>query len=126
MATFAPIAIYSLAILGLGAFALLPIRCWQLIRVVAASRSSLRVTLIVIAGSLAVGGLAIEADVLARLLPCLAGDYCGPSQASALVYLAILGAVYLAMEVAGQAVRLVARRSQPNNSFKGMPLRGTP
>jgi hypothetical protein len=65
-------------------------------------------------------------EPLIRVSRCLLdAPACHPNQSGGWFSLAAIGVVYLALELLLFILCWAGRRSQPNNSFKPMPLRGT-
>lgn len=94
--------IYSLGFIGLASIGLLPLRSWQVLRGVFKGGCSQvpRKLLAVLAVLVTAAALWSGVEITARIFRCLTETYCGPGIASGWTYLAMLGAVYLAFEVA--------------------------
>ena len=104
--------IYALGFVGLAAVTLIPLRSWHLFRKFFGRHSSLAAKLILMFIGLLVGiALAFEVWIVIRIFQCLTEDYCGPSRAHGWIFLAVLGAVYLAFETLLAVVSAVARQA---------------
>lgn len=107
-------AIYLFGFIGLVAVGLLPYRSWQLLKDVLAkeAREVQRKALGIFAVLIVAACLWIDVQIASRIFRCLNETYCGPSVASGWIYLAMLGAVYLAFEVVSYLMRKVTRVSR--------------
>jgi hypothetical protein len=89
--------------LGLTAITLIPIRSLVLLRKIISRGLRLRswwISLFSFLNIIAmVSALAIDVQIVAKIFRCLTQTYCGPNIASGWIYLAILGAIYLALEL---------------------------
>ena len=98
--SFFSACIYFIGFVGLASVGLLPFRSWKILRVIFKNgyMGSLKKALAVFVVLMAVAVLWVDVQTVARIFRCLTERYCGPGVASGWVYLAILGAVYLAFE----------------------------
>lgn len=108
---FVVLLIYVFGFIGLASVGLIPLRSWHLLKHVFRDRplQMRRKMLAALAMLMVVGVLWSDAHITARIFRCLTETYCGPGIASGWIYLAMLGAVYLAFEAIGFVVRKVGR-----------------
>ena len=122
--------LYGLGAVGFAAVTLLPFRFWVLMRRYAgAIRSGIgpRVAYVLLA-IVGIAALLVAGVCLVRVSRCLLGFHCSANAAGGWMALGGVGFWYLAFElVAFIIIRLALRQlgSQPNNSFKPTPRRGT-
>jgi hypothetical protein len=105
----AELAVYALGFAGIFSIGLIPVRFWQVMKIMARNISerkkfSLPELMLALFASAA---LLINASIIARIFRCLTSTYCGPGVSSGWIYLAILGAVYVAFEL---AIFMIGRR----------------
>ena len=93
----------SIGFLGLAAITLIPIRSFFLFRKTVSRQQRLRSWWVKILSALNViamlSALAMDVQIVVKIFRCLTQTYCGPNIASGWIYLAILGAAYLVLEL---------------------------
>lgn len=100
-------AVYLLGFIGFAAAGLLPYRSWVLLfSAVKSEVPQLRKRFVLIVSALVcAAALWGELQLGNRVFRCLTEAYCGPGVASGWGYLAMLGVVYVAFEVASYLLR---------------------
>jgi hypothetical protein len=122
------VALLGLGAVGFVAITLIPLRGYLVLhRYRQLARSNVTGTTIYLLMVAAVLSAVMAAvDPLIRVSRCLLdAPTCHPNQSGGWFFLTTIGIVYLALELILFILCWLGRRSQPNNSFKPMPLRGT-
>ena len=122
------VAIFGLGAVGFIGITLIPLRGYLVLRrhrqLVGSNAAGASVYLLMMMAALSAVVAAVSP--LMRVSKCLLdAPVCHPNQSGGWFFLAAIGFVYLVLEMLLFVLGWLARRSQPNNSFKPNPLRGS-
>lgn len=101
-----------LGFVGICAVGLIPLRVWLIGRTLVAGQLQGRALLTrLLASILAIAALLIDVFTVRVLFHCLTSQYCGPGVASGWIKLAMLGVVYLVLELSLSLLRILESRN---------------